>query len=700
VESPGAFLHTVAIALGAAGLTTALCRRLRLPLIFGYLLAGLVVGPHVLSPLAADPRIVRQTAELGVVLLMFSVGLGFGVRHLVRAGLGASLAATVEVALTAWLGYLAGRLVGWGTVESVFCAACVAVSSTMVVAKTFAEQEGKGEHEPIVLAILVVEDLCAVVLLAVLTAVGHGAALDARRLLVTGGRLAALFVALVVAGALVIPRLVRGAARLRDPEALLMVGVGLCFLMALAADRAGFSAALGAFLAGSLMAESGAGHKLAELVRPLRDVFAGLFFVAVGMLIDPATAVRHAPLAALLAAVLVAGKLIGVSAGVFLAGHGIRRAVPAALTMAQIGEFSILIAGIGLSTAAVSDALFVSVVVVAALTSVTTPWLVRRSEWVALWIEHHLPRPLQTFGSLYGSWIERLRGASPAPVRRRMMRGAAFLALDALLVAAICVGAAVEAPVLIDWLATRGASPRAARAGIVAVAALAALPLLWGVVRRASALARAIGEAALPPAPPGQTDLGAAPRRALVLAVHTTIALAVGVPLVALTQPFLPPSASAALVACGLGALFVAFWRGAANLQGHVRAGAEVVLEALASQTRTKAPSLEGAAHVLPGIGSLVPLRVEPTSPAVGRSLGELDLRARTGATVLAIFRAAHNVVAPAASERLLADDVLALTGSSEAVDAACRLLGEPPPSDVPPPDRTPLDGVRGHEES
>jgi CPA2 family monovalent cation:H+ antiporter-2 len=367
---------------------------------------------------------------------------------------------------------------------------------------------------------------------------------------------------------------------------------------------------------------------------------------------------------------------VGVTLGVSVAGHGIHRAVPAALTMAQIGEFSILIASVGLATGAAGQPLFVSVIAVAALTSATTPWLARRSRTVAAWLERHLPRPLQTFGTLYESWMEKLRGAPSPTMGRRLRRGAVLLVLDAVLLAAICVGAAAEMEYLADFLAgITTLSQKASQAVVVAAAVALAVPLVWGIVRRSQGLAHTIADAILPAPVEGHLDLAAAPRRSLVLAVHTIIALAVGLPLVALTQPMLPPVASAALLAGGLGALLVAFWRGAASLQGHVRAGAEVVLAALGRQTRTELPNLHEAEGLLPGMGSLVPWRVGPESPAVGRTLGELDLRARTGATVLAVFRPAGNVVAPTAAERIAADDVLAMTGSSEAVEAARRIL-------------------------
>jgi len=676
VHEPRAFLESLAIALGAAGITTAIGRRLRVPLILAYLVAGLLIGPHSFRPLAADPAVVRQIAELGVVLLMFSLGLGFGVRHLIRAGAGAAIATMVEVGLSSWLGYLVGRLVGWSVVESAFAGACLAVSSTMVVGKTFAEMRTRGEHQRIVLAILVVEDLVAVLLIAVMTAVGQGAALDGMKLATMAGKLGLFLVALVVLGLLIVPRFIHGVARLRDSETLLMAGIGVCFLIVLVTMKFDYSVALGAFLAGSLAAESGAGRALSELVRPLRDVFAGIFFVAVGMLIDPVVVAQHWPKAALLAVALVVGKTMGVTLGVFLTGHGVRRAVPAGLTMAQIGEFSILIASVGLATRAAGESLFVSVIAVAALTSATTPWLARRSGAVAAWIEHHLPRPLQTFGSLYGSWMENLRRPQSQAVGRRLRRGAAFLIVDAVILAAICAGAAAQMRPLARGLAVHTVlTERAASAAIIVVAVVLALPLIWGIVRRAQGLAHTIADTVFPASAEGTVDLAAAPRRSLVQAVHTIIALAVGIPLVALTQPMLPPLASLALLAGGLGALLIAFWRGAANLQGHVRAGTEVVLEALGRQTRSELPSLEDAKDLLPGLGTLIPWRVRPDSPAVGKTLGELDLRARTGATVLAVFRPSANVVAPSASERIAANDVLAMTGSSDAVDAASRLL-------------------------
>jgi len=351
------------------------------------------------------------------------------------------------------------------------------------------------------------------------------------------------------------------------------------------------------------------------------------------------------------------------------------------MSLAQIGEFSFIIAALGLSLGAIGDFLFPVAVTVSAITTLTTPWLIQASGPVAAWLDHRLPHALQTFVALYGSWIESLRRPSgPRAARSSALRIGRLLTLDAALLTLALIASALAAAAVRRFLvAGLGTTPEVAR-GLVFVGALAlALPFALGIVRLSRALARALSERALPRAEQGRLDLAAAPRRALAITLQVTCLLGVGVPVVAITQPFLPGVPLAAVLAVVLLVLAVGFWRSATNLQGHVRAGAEAVVEALAAQSRSGGgggrPELADIHAVLPGIGEPVPFRLAASSPAVGRTLAQLNLRGRSGATVLAIRRGGEAVVIPAAGERLQAGDVLALAGTGEAVQLAQQIL-------------------------
>jgi CPA2 family monovalent cation:H+ antiporter-2 len=689
---PGAhaFLVALAVVLGVAAVTTVAFQRLKQPVVLGYVLAGIIVGPHVPIPLVADVGIVQILSELGVILLMFALGLEFSLRKLVRVGPVAGVTALVQCTVMFWLGLVTGRALGWTMLESIFAGAIVAISSTTIIAKAFDELGIKGRLRELVVGVLVVEDLIAILLMAVLTGLARGRGVAPGELLLTLGRLVLFLAVLLGVGMLLIPRAVRWIRRLDRPETMLVAVLGICFGIALLAQEAGYSVALGAFLAGSLVAESGEERYVEHLVQPVRDVFAAIFFVSVGMLIDPAILARHWAAILLFTAVVIAGKLTSVAFGAFLTGQGTRTSVQAGMSLAQIGEFSFIIAALGLSLGATGDFLYPVTVSVSAITTLTTPWLIRSSDRAASWVDRKLPRPVQTVAALYGSWLERLRlspdlGATASQVRK-VVRA---LLLDAVLLAAVVVGTALSRPRLVEVLETRFALGAAvATWATLAVAGVVSVPFGAGILRNARRLGVVLASGALPAAGQGGPDLAAAPRRALVTTLQLGVVVLTIVPILVVTQPFLPWMPVLGLVGVILVVLGVAFWRGATNLQGHVRAGAQVIVEVLASHARgparQEADVLAQLRQVLPGLGEPVALRLEGGSAAVGRSLAALDLRGVTGATVLAIWRPDGGVMVPSAQEVLRVGDVLAVAGTAEALAGARRVLEPPPPGAAP----------------
>ena len=675
------FLRSLTIVLAVAAITTVVFQRLRQPVVLGYIIAGLIVGPHVPIPIVADPGIIQTLSELGVILLMFSLGLEFHLAKLVRVGPAAGFTAVIQSSFMAWLGFLAGRLFGWTVLESVFAGAIVAISSTTIIAKAFDEQGIRGRLRELVVGILLIEDLIAIVFMAVLTAVATGAGLSAGGLAGTIGRIVIFLVALLVVGMLVVPRFIRFVTRLGRAETTLVASVGICFATAYLAQWFGYSVALGAFIAGSLVAESGKGEEIERLVHPLRDVFAAIFFVSVGMLIDPALVARHWGAVVVLTLLVGVGKIVGVSFGAFLAGSGTRTSVQAGMSLAQIGEFSFIIAGLGLSLGATREFLYPVAVAVSAITTLTTPWLIRASAPAAAFIDRRLPPPLQTFAALYASWLERLKAESAARTGvRGVRRFVGLLTLDAAVLSTLIVAISLQFGAIANALAgTLHLAPAIARAIIVAATVAAALPLVVGIGRLSRGLGRLLAETALPQAV-GKADLDAAPRRALGVTLQLGVALIAGIVVVAITQIFLPSYSGPLVLFLVLAGFGVGFWRSVRDLEGHVRAGAQAVVAALGRYARagSPAPGSEALADVnrlLPGLGEPVAVRIDAGSAVVGQSLAELNLRGRSGATVLAISRDGESIVVPTAGERLQAGDVLALAGSHEAIDTAKELL-------------------------
>jgi CPA2 family monovalent cation:H+ antiporter-2 len=680
MHDPYAFLRALTIVLCVAAVTTVIFHRLRQPVVLGYILAGLIIGPHLPVPLVADAEIVHTLSELGVILLMFSLGLEFSIRRIAGVGATAGVTGLIQCSLLFWMGFVAGQLLGWTTIESLFAGAIIVSSSTTIIAKAFEDEKVRGKLREIVVAILLVEDLIAILLMALLTAVATGHGASAGALLETLARLTGFLVALMAIGLLVVPRVIRFIVALGKSEMLLVASIGICFGVALLAHAFGYSVALGAFIAGSLIAESGEAARVEHLVQPVRDMFAAVFFVSVGMLIDPQVVAGHWRAVAIFAGIVVSGKVVGVAIGVFLTGNGTRLAVRSGMALAQIGEFSFIVASLGISLRATRDFLFPIAVAVSALTTLLTPWFIRGSDRVAAWVDRKLPRSLQTLTALHASWVERMRSTPRRPgawtrIRQLLRR----LALDvALLTGLVVTASLLRGRIAADLAARLGIAPEVAHVAVLAGAVALSIPLLAGIFRVARRLGASLAELALPRDAEGKVDLATAPRRALVVALQLAVVLAAGLPIVAVTEPFLPSFAGALVFLAILLVLGLALWRRATSLQGHVRAGAQVIVEALASRAAVPAPPGEELAAVralLPGIGEPVTVRVEPGSPAIGKTLGELNLRGVTGASVLAIGRAGGAVLLPTAREPLQAGDLLALAGSQEAIAAARELL-------------------------
>ncbi len=674
------FLKALAVVLGAAAITTVIFQRLRQSVVLGYIIAGLLVGPHLSGFLIADLNIVRTLSELGVILFMFALGLEFSLRRLFTVGPVAGVAAVIECSLMIWLGFLLARTLGWNEREAVYAGAMVAISSTTIVVKTFTDSGIAGRTRELVVGILLVEDLIAILLITVLASMPPSGNVSIEALGRTGLQLGAFLVGVVAIGLLVVPRAIRAVHGLGRRETLLVASVGICFALAFVAQQLGYSVALGAFLAGSLVAESGHDRDVEELVLPIRDMFAAIFFVSVGMLIDPKAVVSHLPAIGLFAVLVIVGKSLGVSIGGFLGGNGIRTSVKTAMSLTQIGEFSFIIAGVGLARGAVGDFVYTVAVSVSVVTAFTTPWLVRASEPAAAFVDRKLPPALQTFAALYGSWIERLRSREDASEKSAVKHCVRLILVDAVAIVVIVIASSVAHTQLVQQLGTRFQFGELASNIVVPIVAFAfALPFAVGLLRLIRRLGMLLAEAALPRGQV-QFDPADAPRRAFLVTLQLLIVLLVGVPMVALTQPFLPWAPGGLLLLLALVVLGLGFWRSATNLQGHVRAGAEMVLEALAARVTARAPTrgpqaLDVVETVLPGLGAPTAYRIPGKAFAAGKTLTDLNLRGRTGATVLAIIRAEGGVSVPGPREVLRVGDTLALAGTQSAIEQAVQLL-------------------------
>ncbi|MBX3226152.1 MAG: cation:proton antiporter [Labilithrix sp.] len=676
MEDAHAFLKTLTTVLAVAMVTTVVFHRLKQPVVLGYIIAGLIVGPHVAVPLHADLKTVQILSELGVILLMFGVGLELNVAKLIRVAPTAGVIGVIQIAIMMIAGITLGNAFGWTRLEGVFGGAAIAISSTTIIAKVFEELKVAPRLRELVYGVLIVEDIVAILLLATMTTVSSGDGLDAMGLAVTTGKLFGFLAVMVLLGALVVPRLMNLVVKVGRIETTVVASIGVCFVFAHACAAMHYSVALGAFVAGVLISESGHGHTVEHAIVPVRDMFAAIFFVSVGMLIDPRLVLENWIPVLVLSAVVIVGKVAGVTLGGVVTGCGLRTSVQAGLSLSQIGEFSFIIAGLGTSLGATRPFLFPVAVAVSALTTLTTPPLVKQAERFSALVEAKSPRRVTAFISVYSAWLDQLRATPASPTRGARLRRLAFLlALDA----AVMVGLIILSAVLHHRVAATigerlSVGRSASEAVFLTCAGVVGLPFLLGVVRLSRAIALTVA------------GTEGAASRPVALVVQLGLVCAVAAACIAVADAFVPPAIGLALIII-LGAVCAyAIWRNARRFDVEVRAGSATLLSAIRIPHHEDAHGAHGApdahgAHAapepVPGFGAPVPITVPSASKAIGRSLGDIDLRARTGAAILALVRGDDSLLLPPAEEQVRADDVIVVVGAADAIDAARALLSE-----------------------
>jgi Kef-type K+ transport system membrane component KefB len=404
------FLISMAIVIAVAAFIIILFNRLRQPLILGYLVAGMVAGPLVTSAefdlevsggsiiITANP-IIEMLARLGIILLTFSIGLEFSFKQLRKIGITLIAAASMEIFLMIGIGFQLGRALGWTTLESTLLGAVLSVASTMIIVRSLMESGGlSNEKARLVIGLLVVEDFAAVLILAAVSGLIYQGSVSPEALTELLLKMGLFVVAAIVFGLAIVPRLVNYVGRQRSGELMVLTVLGLCFSMAAFSRYIGFSEAIGAFVMGVIVSESKYLGDVVRRVEPVRDLFGAIFFITVGMLVDPELFLRveFVATALIIAAVFVLAKLFSCTLSTFIFGFGARNAIGVGLRMVAIGEFSLMIAAVAIGSPGIRENinLYSTIVVVTTITALIVPYSVRHSEKVVRGIESRVPRPM------------------------------------------------------------------------------------------------------------------------------------------------------------------------------------------------------------------------------------------------------------------------------------------------------------------
>ena len=386
-------INDLAYILMSAGIVTLIFKKLKQPLVLGYIVAGFLVSPHMpYTASVVDTENVHLWADIGVMFLLFSLGLDFSFKKILKMGASPIISTITIIFCMSMLGVMVGQLFHWSRMDCIFLGGMLAMSSTTIIYKAF-DDLGLRQQQfaGLVMSVLILEDILAIVMMVMLSAIASGNSPDGGQMLGSVVKIGFFLVLWLVVGIFAIPEFLRRIRRLVNNEVLLIVSLGLCCAMAVFSTKVGFSSAFGAFIMGSILAETIEAEHIEKLVEPVKNLFGAIFFVSVGMLVDPQILIDYAlPILILVLTILVGQAIFG-SIAFMLAGESLKSAMRCGFSMAQIGEFSFIIASLGLSLGVISDFLYPVVVAVSVITTFLTPYMIRFATPAYNAIEHRLP---------------------------------------------------------------------------------------------------------------------------------------------------------------------------------------------------------------------------------------------------------------------------------------------------------------------
>ena len=479
-------IFDLAVILITAGVITVIFKRLNQPLVLGYIVAGFFIGPYFpWFPAVTDETNVKVWSDIGIVFLMFALGLEFSIKKLKRVGATGAITAMTELLVMFLTGNLVGHLLGWRGMDCVFLGCMLSISSTTIIIKSFDDLKMKGERfTSTVTAVLVVEDLIAVLLLVMLSTLSVSRSFDGVQLVLSLGKLVFSLIVWFAFGIFLIPTFLRWMRRYMTEETLCIVAVGLCFGMVVMAWYAGFSTALGAFVMGAILSETIEAEVIHRVVQPIKNLFGAVFFVGVGMLVDPKILVGYWMPILVIAGTVVVVKSLSATLGVVLSGKEAKTAVESGFCFCQIGEFSFIIAGLGLSFGVINADLYPIVVSVSVITTFVTPYMIKAADPVYEAVYPKLPVRLRDVLERYSRNSK--RGGREVSIRRFLKKQfSAILFFGAILMALTLLSEKLLKPFLNATFVTEdgGVSMWGNWIGLVATLTLMA-PFLWAMAMK------------------------------------------------------------------------------------------------------------------------------------------------------------------------------------------------------------------------
>lgn len=554
------FIQDLAVIMLIASIVSLLFHWLNQPVVLGYILAGVIIGPHTPPfELIQDDHTIKIVAELGVVFLMFSLGLEFNLKKLSSVGVTAFVSAMAEIVLMTWIGYEIGLYFEWNTMDSLFLGAMLAISSTTIIVKALDELGMKKERfAQLIFGILIVEDILAIGMIALLSGIATNGSVDAGDVFTTVGKLSLFMIVALVLGLLMVPRLLAYVAKFESNEMFLITVLGLCFGFCLLVLQLEYSIALGAFMVGAIMAEARQLHLIERLIAPIRDMFSALFFVGVGLLFNPSVLVDYALPITLITMAVVLGKMVSCGLGSFLTGNDGRTSLRVGMGLSQIGEFSFIIASLGLALQVTSEFLYPIVVAVSAVTTLLTPYLIKLADPLSQRAASVMPSGIASAANRYTAWLHSSQPEGDRAILIRIILRivAQVLVNFALTVAVFVAGIYIFGVIEIN-LASSISDEQIQKAIVWGGALTVSLPFLIAAYRKLKALSMLLAEITIG----GSNGFANGMRRVLAEVIPIVSIVVILLLIASMSRSILPSREMLLILLAGAAVLTALLWK-------------------------------------------------------------------------------------------------------------------------------------------
>lgn len=658
----------LAIILISAGVFTVISKALKQPLILGYIVAGFIVGPHLGLFPQFSPESVHEWSELGIIFLLFGLGLEFNFKKLLNVGSAAMIAA-VTICIGMFLtGSFIGSLMKWSTMECMFLGGMMSMSSTTIIIKAYDDLGIKNKpYANLVFGLLVVEDLLAVLMMVLFSTLAVSKQFSGVEMLASLAKLVIFLVLCFLVGIFVIPTIFKKASKYLSDEILLLISVGLCFLMVVLANAAGFSSALGAFLMGSILSSTIEGERIEHITGNIKNLFGAIFFVSVGMMVQPAVITEYWSTILIITLAAMLGIMIFSTSGVLFAGKGLDTAVHVGFSLPQLGEFSFIIAGLGCSLGVLRDFIYPVIISVSVITTFTTPYMIKAADPASKWLHKVLPeKMIERFGRRAKANAN-MSAAENKTWKTFVKQYLLRLGIYSMIIIVLLIGMAEYFPVLADKVFPYITGTW--RTLMLVAAALVILsPFLYGLAVSRGTMRKTTDEL-----------IRKDPRSKfpLTVAVFFRILLAAWFALCAI-MTFVDMSLWLFLAVAVAIVIILFLARLYARSNSKLEARFFTNLKEKDEYTRKKAPVTSMMKEKLSGYDIHInAVTVSSDFSFAGLTLREMPFRHSSGINIVKIQRGSKSILVPRGDERILPGDILLAVGNTQQLEAFAKDMEE-----------------------